>query len=106
MLFFTVFGATPTAGRLGLGGLLPVQGSLRDRRASTHSHARGEGMVDWRLLLLLLRKAFLKLLLEVFPVVEEDCLGLGLILLVHGEDWAGRRRKTRQYEEDAEDRAA
>ena len=88
-----MFGATPTTLGLGLGGLLPVQGSLRDRRASTHGHARGEGAVDGRLLLLLLREALLQLLLKVFPVVEEYSLGLGLVLLVllvHGEDWAER----------------
>ena len=88
-----MLGTTPTTLGFGLGGLLPVQGSLRDGRASTHGHTRGEGTVDGGLLLLRLWKAFLQLLLKVFPVVEEDSLGLGLILLVHGDDWASKRRQ-------------
>ena len=79
-----MLGALLVAGRLGLGGFLPVQGSLGDGRASAHGHARGEGTVDRRLLLLLLREAFLQLFLKVFSIIEEDSLGLRLILLVHG----------------------
>ena len=78
-----MLGALLVAGGLGLGGLLPVQGSFWDGRSSTHGHTRGEGTVDGWLLLLRLWKAFLQFLLKVFPVVEEDSLGLGLILLVH-----------------------